>query len=89
MLFQSSVKLQLLRGAGEEVGTFLLFNPIQSHSFLGRDFLAQHERSLMTLAQVCYYLIAFPEGFHLIIWILLSLLKPDRSTLPKSESIFY
>lgn len=65
------------------------FYLIQSLSFLGPDFLAQHEKSLMTLAQACYYLIAFPETFHLIIWILLSLLKPDNSAVPKSGSIYY
>lgn len=35
-----------------------LFNPIKL--ILGPDFLAQYEKSLMTLIEVCYYLIAFP-----------------------------
>lgn len=34
------------------------FNPIKL--ILGPDFLAQYEKSLMTLIEVCYYLIAFP-----------------------------
>lgn len=35
-----------------------LFNPIEL--ILGPDFLAQYEKSLMTLIQVCYYVIVFP-----------------------------
>lgn len=56
--YQSSVKLQLSVGDYEKVRWVLLFNPIQF--ILGPDFLAWHEKSLMTLVQVCYYLIAFP-----------------------------